>query len=175
MSDLEVKMEITIQPVFWQLDEELKQEVIDFWTAQGVMNAETASKRANEILQVVRQGEAGPIVGICTAYVQFIDSLRLSMYKYRTYVLPDNRRHGLALQLINDSFEKLNQAFVEGRLTQACGMMIEIESAQLKSINKLVWNRAHNLIFVGYGRNGSHIRLAYFDGARFPDPPALQS
>src|SRR5687768_14869795 len=144
-------MDITIQPVMWKLDDTLRQQIVSFWVEHGAMSAETATERVKQVLQVARQGEGGPIIGVCTAYVQYIDSLRLPLYMYRTFVANGTRSQGTAHRLFLKSFELLNKAYSEGRLTEACGVMLEIENDWLKARGGLVWHEDYHLTFVGYG------------------------
>ena len=164
-------MAYQIVDVRQQMDEDQKQEIIEFWVKEGALNTEQGAKRVEQVLQIVKVAETGEIAGVCTAFVFFVESMQLHFYQYRSFIGQAHRQAGLVKVLIDDSYKLLNREFREGRQTQAVGIFLDIENEHLKRRNRTVWKEAGDFFFVGLGRNGNHIRIAYFDDSRIPATP----
>ncbi|MGV3522772.1 MAG: hypothetical protein ACO1RX_01030 [Candidatus Sericytochromatia bacterium] len=158
-----------MQDVRQHLQTALKQEIMDFWEQEGALNSVQAAQRVEQVFQVVRSVSTGQMMGVCTAFPQWIESLQLPFYYYRSFTGQADRQGGIGRALLAQSYQILNQEYRipdAGTAPAPVGMLLDIENPLLKSFNWGVWRSSGDFFFAGRGPNGNHIRIAYFEDAR---------
>ena len=153
----------------------VRDEVVNFWLAEGALpDRLLAEARAPELL-VVAQTPKGQVAGVSTAVRTFVPQLGFECFFYRTFVGQAHRTRGLrSTELVHKiglhSFQCLNERFRQGYDPGVLGLYAEIENTSLMRVrNELVWqDSGMNAVYIGRTPDGRHIRVWYFDGARIP-------
>ena len=164
-----------LQGVWPSPSKAIQDEVVSFWLAEGALpDPAIASQRACELMVVARNA-AHQIVGVSTAKAACVDQLRFECFYYRTFVGSANRSRGLhstglVWRILQESHRLLNQRFQEGCDPNVLGIYMEIENDKVMRFrNDAVWQEnGMNVVYIGQTRDGQHIRVWYFDGARIP-------
>lgn len=145
------------------------QDIIDFWTSEGVVPPEEAQRRVAEILVVATDEEDRP-VGISTTYIQRNEQLRAELWYTRVFVGAAHRRSGLAIAIACAARDHLVERYRTGADRRGIGIMFVVESEILKRFHpRAMWRRTQ-FTFIGEDARGSHIRVHYFPGALAPEP-----
>lgn len=100
-----------ISDVRQHLQAPLKQEIMAFWQEQGALNAVQAAQRVEQVFQIARSTATGHLVGVCTAFPQWVQSLQLPFYYYRSFTGQADRQGGLGRALLAQSYLILNQEY----------------------------------------------------------------
>lgn len=148
-----------------QTDEDTK-KIVDFWKQLGVLPAkEDGLKRATQVVFIAQNGE-NELGAICTSYLAEVKDLHGYYYHFRCLVHPEFRQSKLAGDLLNATFDLLEELTLQGNLDEIKGMYIEVENQHLLNHkNEAVWPKT-NFVFVGITPKGTHRRVRYFKGAR---------
>ncbi|MCA9994800.1 MAG: hypothetical protein KDE56_03565 [Anaerolineales bacterium] len=155
----------TLQNVWEEKSDDLKEEIIDFWLSERALGSrEQAEKRVNEVVFVARDS-FGEIAGICTAYAQQNLQLRHNFYHYRTFVAAAHRKGNIGIRLLVEARDYFNGRFTQGHNPDIIGIIIEIENKEVsRHFTAAIWPRT-GFVFVGYNQRGDHVRVYYFDEA----------
>ena len=146
-----------------------EEDVLALWQRETGIAEADARKRVHEV-QLVAVNADGHLAGISTAYVQRSRPLGMDLWHYRTYVAVDERHGNLMARLALAVRDLLEERFVEGEDTRASGMAYEVENQGLKSyFNRALWLPL-DAQFIGENKQGAHLRVRYFPGARAPLP-----
>lgn len=144
---------------------ELTEGVRNFWREQTGLAMAEIERRAGQLLMVALSDGDEP-VGVCTAYLETPERLRVPVWTYRTLIAPPYRQRSLARDMLIASFEWLERRFTEGHDTQARGLYMQIENPVInRHRNETVWPRSR-MAFVGVTAEGCVCRVRYFRGAR---------
>ncbi len=156
---------IKLQRVWQSLNENLTQEIVEFWLAQGaVRDRDVALQRAKQVVFVARS-EAGALVAVNTAYLQHNEQLDLSFYYVRAFVAEPARRSQLAVIMLRRLQKFFNELFQMGSLSPAVGLFLEVENPAIKKFrNEAIWPTT-KFVYMGRNARGDHQRAYYFDGA----------
>lgn len=142
-------------------------DVVALWTREGVLPADEARRRADEVLLVVLDTDGAP-VGVSTAYLRRNEQLRLELWHLRAFVAAAHRRTHAGTQLAVRSLEHLEAAFASGRDTRSPGVLFEVENPVLKQhFPEGLWHET-GMSLIGTNARGDHVRVRYFSGARLP-------
>lgn len=156
--------DFTFDPVWKKNLPEGNREVLAIWKQAG-LNDQEAEKRLHQLVYVVRD-EKGRIVGISTAYKAYIKQLRNYLYAFRCMLVPDCRIPGLTSKLVvmtRDFLESIHEA--DGP-DKAIGIITLVENDRIKqNRTEAVWP-ASKMVYIGNSKEGHHIRVYYFKGAR---------
>ena len=174
MTQIAMSNDYQLVPVWPNPDEKTKDELIQFWLREGVMNEGMAQERSNQLLTVAFDCD-GTVVAASTVVRAYIEQLGLKCFYYRSYVSQQHRVVGLrsiqlGKSLLQKSLRFLNQRYLIGHDADIVGVFLEIENQMvMQRKNELVWQTpAMNLLYFGTNRRGHHCRVGYFDGARIP-------
>ncbi len=165
MEQDEFKME-----VIWQnITPALSEEICAFWQREGALpNPDLAARRVKQVLVVCRATDSGDIVGVATAVKMAVPRLLNNVvYYYRHYVAENWRQKQIGTALVRTSRQYLNQRFVSGEDTSAKGLFTVTESPILQKARRQGVSPAGT--FMGVNEKGEHLRIAWFDGAKFKD------
>jgi hypothetical protein len=144
-----------------------KDDVIAFWEREGVLPAELARSRAEQV-SLVGVTEAEELAGVSTVYLKQNPQLRADVWYYRTFVGSDHRHSNLAAQLLFRNRDLLEERFVSGEDRRGNAMIFELENEGLKRyLNRGVWAQSR-FTFIGENARGDHVRVSYFPGAQLP-------
>jgi hypothetical protein len=163
---------------FADTDEVDEAAVLDLWAREAGVTGAAATDRLSELACVAVHEDDG-LVGVSTAYLARSEQLRTDMWHYRTFVSAEHRNENLARKLLVDTTDKVQERFVSGEDTRACGMVMHIENVALRQRwRNGVWVHPETpwdgekwpWPFIGEDQRGSHVRVHWFPGARAPLP-----
>lgn len=131
---------------------------------QAIGHDEVMARRSRELVFIVR-GPDGRVGGVSTARPIQVKLLNNHyFYEFRCFIAPPFRRPGLDTLLAVKTKAFLES--VQGSDSKFKGMLMVIENEALKNQRtKAVWADSQ-MVFAGYTREGHHIRVGYFKGAR---------
>ncbi|MGE0773205.1 MAG: hypothetical protein AB7K37_15955 [Cyclobacteriaceae bacterium] len=139
-------------------------ELLKFWTESGLLAAEHASKRAEEVVMVVRN-DAGEIVGVSTAYKSAVKQLGNPFYFFRCAIHPRERHPGLTSTLLVKTRDYLESIHLQDGEPVCKGLMTVVENPRInEGRREAVWP-ASKMIYIGSTKEGNQVRLYYFKGA----------
>ena len=150
--------------------------VLAFWEREGALPpGDRGRDRLAEVSFVAIDYDEA-LVAVSTAYLHGSERLRTQMWHLRAFVGVDHRRSSLAARLVRENREWLETAYVAGEETRAPGILMEVESPELKSWRDAVWavdwSTGKHYTFIGENEKGDHLRVYYFTGATLPPPGA---
>jgi len=151
--------------VYQNVDGELGERILEFWTTHKALPANVNSRhRLDEIVVVAECDDR--VIGVSTVVPLHYPRLKLRLFNFRCFVDPDYRRDKVAAEMLNLTYESLNQRFSEGTDPSVVGLMAVAQNPGLRlQHNHAVWPNT-GLVFIGYDANGFPMRLKYFDEAR---------
>lgn len=142
--------------------------VLAFWRAEDAVGADEARRRIDEVL-FVGVTPSGALASVVSAYLAVHPQLHLPMWHMRVFVGVAHRRSQLALRLARTVRDDLKARFASGEDQRAAGLLYEVESPLLKTVDTLIWEPV-DFAFVGLNARGDHVRVHYFQGACVPLP-----
>jgi hypothetical protein len=144
---------------------EVNQEVLAIWKQVGGLTDVEAEKRLHQLVFIVRD-EHERIVGISTAYKAYIKQLKNYLYAFRCMLVPDCRIPGLTSKLVVETRDFLESIHESEGTDKAIGIITLVENERIKQHrNEAVWP-ASKMVYIGNSKEGHHIRVYYFKGAR---------
>ncbi len=162
MSEIK-KPTIQFENVHLNKTEDLKKEIISFWTGLKILSQNEAENRVNQV-QLLARNEQNIIIGVSTVYISPVPQFQNNMYIYRCLLHPDFRIPGLMQELTIQTIQYLESRF-ETSQPYCIGVMAKVESENLKK-NRNV-NTKTGLNFVGFAPDGDPIRVYFFKKAKF--------
>ena len=146
--------------------------VLGFWEREGALPlGQGGADRLAEVSFVALDGD-DTLVAVSTAYRRRNERLRAEMWHLRAFVGSAHRRSSLAAHLVRENRQWLEQAYVSGEDRSAPGILMEVESPELKSWRDAVWtvdwSAGKRYTFIGENEKGDHLRVHWFPGARIP-------
>lgn len=161
-----------VEFVWGNITEDLKKEVVAFWSAeQAILDEEKAKKRANELVAICRK--SGELVGVVTHVKYLYQPLQNYFHLRRTFVKESARNQGVMKAL----FQEIWKIFSEKKIYEAegiVGIMGVQENPHLNSRNTAVWTEYGNNVLIGLDSRGFQIRASYFEGAKLTLPKQSQ-
>lgn len=91
--------------------------------------------------------------------------LNNAVYYYRHFVAGEWRNKNIGTEMVQISRQHLNQRFASGEDTSAKGFFTVTESPILQKARRQGVSPAGT--FMGVNEKGEHLRIAWFDGAKF--------
>ena len=144
--------------------------VLSFWERESALQPGQDGRDRIAEVSFVAIDDAGALVAVSTAYVLRNERLRTELWHLRAFVAADHRRSSLAAHLVRENRQWLEQAFVSGEDRSAPGILMEVESPELKSWRDAVWtvdwSAGKRYTFIGENEKGDHLRVHWFPGAR---------
>lgn len=154
--------------VVWQnVTPELAEELTAFWLRERALpSPELAARRVQQVLVICRENKTGDIVGVSTAVKMAVPRLLNNVvYYYRHFVADAFRRQHIGTDLVVASRIHLNEQFTSGADRSANGFFTVTESTILTKARRQ--GVSHAGTFMGVNEKGEHLRIAWFDGAKF--------
>ncbi len=148
----------------WQQEDHYDQ-VIHFWNQLRVLPEKVKpNDRAKELVIMARDGDR--VIGVTTAARVKVNQLNDNfLFSFRILIHPEYRRPGLSSKLTVLTRDFLEQLYAEKK-TDCIGMMVITDKTEYVKIrNEAVW-RASKLTYIGTLKDGRHMRIFYFKGAR---------
>ncbi|MEX2234376.1 MAG: hypothetical protein WD824_19580 [Cyclobacteriaceae bacterium] len=150
----------------WRKDvSHISAQVLEIWKNHKGPVGDYANQRLNQLVFVVKDA-GGNVVGMSTAFKTYIKQLRNHFFAMRLMLIPENRIPGLTSKLLvstRDYFESIHQ---DETTDPAIGLITLVENQRLKeSRNEAIWP-ASKMVYIGSSKEGNHIRVYYFKGAR---------
>ena len=155
-----------IENVWGKVAGELQQHILEFWQKNNLLPpAVDATERSKQVVLTIRY--KGKIVGVTSAdLIQFKQLNDNLFYMFRMAVLPQFRLPGIESKLIVESQNILEEFAKTQSTNKAIGVLVFVENPSLREKrNEAVWP-ASKMVYVGSDKQGRHIRVCYFKGAR---------
>jgi hypothetical protein len=153
----------TIDVVRGRLSDDVAEEVLRFWAAEGVLEGDQARARLPEVICVLRD-DAGEIAGVNSTYpenVALISGRRF--WIYRSHLNESVRDAGPAM--IKAAFEALESEFDPGQAGPIGICLAIADLAEMKRRPEAEWTDPR-IIYAGYLPDGRQLRIGYFAGAK---------
>ena len=162
--EMQHRQMVTFQNVWKNTDSEIRDQVISIWKNFSKLPPEKINERMGQFLYVVKN-EDNKVVGISTAFKTYIMQLRNHLYVYRCLITPDYSIPGLDAKLTVLSRNFLESIHKQDGPEVAIGLLAMIQNPKLKERTMAKWP-ASGFVYIGNSREGTHIRVYYFKGAR---------
>lgn len=161
----------TVIPVWKQITPELRQELVDFWLAEGALDdPEAAAGRADQVVCIGRDGD-GVLWGVGTAYLGVVPSFGQPTYFCRQFFGARRRGKGGMMpffRVVRDTLEAYNRSLAQ---PESIGITLEVQNDMLSRRYQLAYEPEADAYYIGYSPRGHHLRVVYFEGARLLLPP----
>jgi hypothetical protein len=161
--DTQLQKVLTFENVWKKEDPDIQQQAMSIWKRYSSLTPEKIEGRKRELLFVVKDQDE--VVGISTAFKTYIKQLRNHLYVYRCLIVPHYSIPGLDAKLTVLSRDFLESIHQNDCPDPAIGMLALIHHPKLKERNLGHWP-ASGLVYIGSSKEGKHIRVYYFKGAR---------
>lgn len=143
----------------------IRDQVLEIWRHHGGPSGHQAEDRLRQLVFVVKD-EMGRVVGISTAFKTYIKQLRNHFYAIRLMLVSGYRIPGLTSHLLVSTRDFLESVHEQDDTHQAIGLITLVENPSLKEHrNEAIWP-ASGMVYIGNSKEGHHIRVYYFKGAR---------
>lgn len=143
----------------------IRDQVLEIWRHHGGPIGDQAEDRLRQLVFVVKD-EMGRVVGISTAFKTYIKQLRNHFYAIRLMLVSGYRIPGLTSHLLVSTRDFLESVHEQDDTDQAIGLITLVENPLLKEHrNEAIWP-ASGMVYIGNSKEGHHIRVYYFKGAR---------
>ena len=150
----------------WRTDlRQVGDQVLNIWMLHRGPKGKAARERLKELVYVVKNNR-GEVVGISTAFKAHVKQLRNYFFVFRLMIIPGYRVPGLTSRLLvltRDFLESIHSTETEDK---PVGLVTLVENDDLKiHRNEAIWP-ASKMVYIGNSKEGHHIRVYYFAGAR---------
>lgn len=166
MESAKENQSIVFESVWNRQDASLDAQVRTIWKEHGGPVDSAADDRLMQLVFVARRTDNGQVVGISTAFKVYVKKLRNQFFAIRLMLVPEARIPGLTSKLLvltRDFLESMSQGDVAD---PAIGIITLVENERLKhNRNEAIWP-ASGMVYIGNSKEGHHIRVYYFSGAR---------
>lgn len=154
-----------LENVWGRNTDPLRDTVLEIWRNNGGPTGLQAEDRLAQLVFVVKD-ETGRVVGMSTAFKAYIRQLRNYCYAIRLMLVPGHRIPGLTSRLLVSTRDFLESIHQQDTTDRAIGMITLVENPHLKEKrNEAIWP-ASGMVYIGNSKEGHHIRIYYFKGAR---------
>ncbi len=143
---------------------EIQESIITFWISEGILSAQQARQRVNQVFMVALDMEER-IIGVNTVYKQHNQQLKNHLYYYRTFISPKGRKSQIVVDMLLAAKDYLEARYLDNKDTEVIGIFLEVENAKLKNrLKQAIWPGS-NFIYIGENQRGNHLRVYYFKNA----------
>ncbi len=151
---------------WWKADPaSIRDQILALWMEHGGPTGTRAEERLNQIVLVVRDS-GGRVVGLSTAFKTYVQQLRNHFFAIRLMLAADHRIPGLTPKLLVKTRDFLESIHSHEDEPLAIGILTLVENPRLKETrNQAIWP-ASGMVYVGNSKEGHHLRVYYFKGAR---------
>ena len=165
----------TIETVRGRLSAERADQLLRFWSDHGALEGEAARRRLREVVCVALDGD-GQVAGVNSAYPQDVAVVGRRFWVYRSLLPPE--ASSAEPGMINAAFAALEEEHNPGG-EGPIGLCVPVaDPAEIVRRPEVLWPDTE-LMFAGYGPDGTQMRVRYFDDARvgpgLPNSPSLGS
>lgn len=159
---------VFIENVWQQMHQLLISEVMQFWESNKMLRPGYASEeRARQVVLILRDKDTKTIVGLSTAgLVTFKQLNNNNFYLYRSIILPAYRHPGLTSGIIVDTRDYLESLHAKEEVKKVIGMLSFVENPRIQQFRREAIWPASKMAYIGMDKEGRHIRVYYFKGAR---------
>ncbi|MEK6781261.1 MAG: ATP-binding protein [Bacteroidota bacterium] len=164
----EFDAKVYFENVWLKMSPALIKEVMEFWSTNKMLRAGfAAEERAQQVVLIVRDEKEKRIVGLSTAATVTFKQLNShNFYLYRSIILPEYRQPGLASKVIVETRDFLESFSKMVSSNRCIGLLTFVENPKVQQFRReAVWP-ASKMVFIGTDKEGRHIRVYYFEGAR---------
>lgn len=160
--------EIEIHVAWQKMSPDLIKEVVAFWDNNKMIKPGFSSEeRARQVVLILRDKDTKTIVGLSTAgLVTFKQLNNNNFYLYRSIILPAYRHPGLTSRIIVDTRDYLESLHAKEEVKTVIGMLSFVENPRIQQFRREAIWPASKMAYIGMDKDGRHIRVYYFKGAR---------
>lgn len=153
----------------WKLgNAQFESDAIRLWTSRDVMPPDqTAEERTKQLTAVAYTDDQ--LIGVTTATIGRIPSLRANLAMIRIFIAPDFRGHGLLALLVEKAFGALESWAISHPNADVAGLGSIRENVSDDPGLSRPFNKASGTTLVGYTDAGQQLRVRWFPHYR---PPA---
>lgn len=157
--------DLDIRPAWRRRDAEIEADAIAFWRRLAILPPDVAPEdRAKELVAAAfREGE---LIGVSTATLGRIDSLRGRFAVFRVAVDPAHRRTHAAIALAVYTRDLLERWAEEHPQEALAGLAAVVENPEIAARLREPYWPVTRLGLVGYTAQGRQIRVAWFRNGR---------
>jgi hypothetical protein len=161
----QVNQKLVFENVWRKEATEVRQQVMNIWKQMGGLDQQQAAQRIDQLVYVVKD-DSGKVIGISTAFKAYIKQLRNHLYAFRCMLVPECRIPGLTSKLLVITRDFLEAIHEQDGEEKAIGVITLVENERIKqSRTEAIWP-ASKMVYIGNSKEGHHIRVYYFKGAR---------
>jgi hypothetical protein len=149
----------------WQVsDADRTNKIASLWKNHASLDDHEISTRLRQLV-FVAETEKGEVTAISTAFKTYIQQLGHYLYAFRCMVVPGLNIPGLDAKIVLETRDFLESIHENDLPNKPIGMITLVENPELKKRNHAVWP-ASGMVYIGTSKEGHHIRVYYFKGAR---------
>lgn len=154
-----------IETVRGKLDDTTGNQLVEFWTGHGVLGAEAARQRLEEVVCVLYDGN-GQVAGVNSVTPEVIPHLgNRRLWRYRMFVPAIGNDTSIVEAMIGSAQAAL-EAEYRGGPDEPLGLCLLLPGGEMvRRMPEAVWP-ATGLIYAGYTKDGSQLRVGWFEEAR---------
>jgi len=152
--------------VYHNLDPATRQEIIDLWTGEGVVSAEAARKRVDEVVFTIRN-PAGQLAGVTTVYVDNFVTRDNPYYFMRAFIRSRDRVRWGLLQFVSGKAIEFLKHHGDAALRPK-GMIALVENRKGWRVGARRYLERNGWSYLGIGPRGNHVWYINFDGSPMP-------
>jgi hypothetical protein len=142
-----------------------RKQVVNIWVRHRGPRGPEAEERLKQVVYVVKN-DRGDVVGLSTAFKSYVKQLRNHFFVFRLSVIPEYRVPGLTSKLLVLTRDFLESIHLAETADVPIGLITLVENEALKQHrNEAIWP-ASKMVYIGNSKEGHHIRVYYFAGAR---------
>src|SRR5688500_2211342 len=143
----------------------IRANILNIWMQHSVPKGLKAEERLRQLVFVVKN-KRGDVVGLSTAFKSYIKQLRNHFFVFRLLLIPEYRVAGLTSKLLVLTRDFLESIHASANPDTPIGLITLVENEELKQHrNEAIWP-ASRMVYIGNSKEGHHIRVYYFEGAR---------
>jgi hypothetical protein len=149
----------TFKNIWQKNDANAERDIIAAWKAAGIEPKNTdPMTRAKELLIAAYDGEDLAAVTTCT--IAHMKMLRAKFAVFRLFIVPGQRRHGLASLMTHETFEAMREYALANPQERIGGLAAYVTTPE--HLRKPV-TPSERLMLIGYSEKGTPIIAKWFD------------
>lgn len=150
-----------LEEVYATVDEPLREELVAFWTGEGVLGEAEARERAREVVLVLRDDQ-GRIQAVSSVFIKMLAFLGgRSVWMFRNYIAEPVRTFELFSEMFCRTRDLLEKLMEEGTGNMPEGILVVVPDAAVERQHpEAVWPQT-GLIYMGRTDQGRQLRIAW--------------
>lgn len=151
--------DIAFKNVWLKNDERAERDLVAAWKAAGIEPKNTdPATRAKELL--IAAYERDELAAVTTCTVTHLPMLRAKFAVFRLFIVPGQRRHGLASPMTHESFEAMREYSLANPALRIAGLAAYVTTPEHF---RKPYTPLERLMLIGYSEKGTPIIAKWFD------------